>query len=71
MTSSDINIDTHPIDELLTWLEIAKMRWGYNDHKVTYRLDGSAVSIYQDGIYRAAVTLVGQPMLTDWADDDA
>lgn len=64
----DIDVETHPVGELVTWLEIARVRWGVD---VTYRLDGSALSIYQDDVYRAAVTLTGQPILTDWADDDA
>lgn len=70
-TLMDIDVETHPVGELVTWLETAQMRWGHGNYKVTYRLDGSALSIYQDGTYRAAVTLLGQPMLTDWADDDA
>jgi hypothetical protein len=71
MTCAMSDIDTQPIDELVMWLETAKMRWGHGNYKVTYRLDGSGLSIYQDGVYRAAIPLVGQPMLTDWADDDA
>ena len=69
MTSSDT--DTQSVSELVTWLETAQMRWGFADHKLTYRLDGSALAVYQDDVYRAAISLVGQPQLTDWADDDA
>jgi hypothetical protein len=63
-----IDVETHLVGELKTWLGMAQIRWGTD---ITYRLEGSALNIYQDGVYCAAVTLVGQPMLTDWADDDA
>ncbi len=56
---------------LITWLNIAQLRWG-DDARVTGRLEGSGLNIYQDGVYRAAVDLDDErPCLFHWADDDA
>jgi hypothetical protein len=60
-----------PLSELIVWLETAQSRWeGHGE--VTARLSGSALAIFQDGKYRAAIQLDEKhPMLSEWADDDA
>ena len=56
------------VSELQYWLVVARVRWGDG---VTGRLEGNAINVYQDGVYRAAIRLDESPCLVDWADDDA
>jgi hypothetical protein len=58
------------INELITWLQVVKMRWGSG--RVTGRLAGSGINLYQDGTLRGAIDLdCEHPYINYWADDDA
>jgi hypothetical protein len=57
--------------ELITWLESAQLRWQEGGH-VTGRLEGTAINLYQDGTFRAAIDLDdSRPQISHWADEDA
>lgn len=66
-----VSIDKYLVSELVLWLSLARDRYGFANQRITYRLDGTSLAIYQDGRYRVAIPLNERPQLTDWADDDA